>query len=74
MVEYILRFHDNRDLYFDVLIKVRDLTNNSYDNVYLYYMKNAKAVVENTLQFEDDGEWELKSMEAMDEIDTVYFG
>jgi len=73
MVEYILRFHDNRDLYFDVLIKVRDLTNNSYDNVYLYYMKNAKAVVENTLQFEDDGEWELKSMKAMDEIDTVYF-
>ena len=73
MVEYILRFHDNRDLYFDVLIKVRDLTNNSYDNVYLYYMKNAKAVVENTLQFEDDGEWELKSMKAMDEIDKVYF-
>lgn len=73
MVEYIIQFHDKRDLYRDVTIRVRDLRNNTYDQIYIYYKNNAKSVVLNSFNFEDDGNWELKSMDRLDEINTLYF-
>lgn len=73
MDEYILQFHDDRNLYKDVLIKVRNLGSKSYDSIFIYYNKNANEVIENTFEFEDDGRWVLKSMIRLDEINTLYF-
>lgn len=73
MVEYIIHFHDNRDLYCDVTIRVRDLGNNTYEHIYIYYKNNAKSVVLDSFNFEDDGNWELKSVDRLDEMNTLYF-
>ncbi|MBU5331727.1 hypothetical protein KQI61_05920 [Anaerocolumna aminovalerica] len=73
MEEYILKFHDNRELYFDVLIKVRNLGDKTQDEIYEYYSKNAKEVVENAFGFEDDGCWKLSYISKLDEIETLYF-
>jgi len=73
MDEYILLFHDNKELYRDVLIKVRNLGSKSYESISIYYNKNANDIIENTFGFKDDGQWTLKSMLKLDEINTLYF-
>ena len=71
VVEYIARFHDCRDLYCDVLLRIKDFSNHTYNEIYMWCDINTDKIILNSFSFDDDGDWELQSLDKLSELSAI---
>ena len=72
MIEYILVFHDDRDLYRDKVVKLQVKNEDTYDKIFNRFNDKAIEVLDSLYGF-GDGEWRLLRMDTIDEIDTITY-
>ena len=71
MNEYIMIFHDNRDLYSDIMIKLKT-DESDYVHLYTRFKCKTKELISSLYDF-GDGDWTLADMVAIDELDVIKY-
>ena len=74
MNDYILVFHDNLDLYRDIVIRLQVKSKNTYEEIFDHFNGIATELMDSLYGFgEWNGDWELLRMTTLNEIETITY-